>query len=530
MNGDDLPIKTKLRDDEEEFVLNKETQYQNYIPYFYCEKLCSICRRECKGKKVFYCGECNIRICLECKDLLLKNVNRLGEFHNHELLLYYNRDHQSWRCDSGKAFALHRCDTPRYRCSLCDADFCLKCTIENYEQYEFESQHPTKLGKVDVSKIDKNIAKEVQNLHEHPFSFFESITKDDYGEFDKCGFCKMKIDGQKVIRCETCKANLCMNCQKRIKKRDPKVGKKLHPHELIMSRRNYRCDGCNECNNGFSFSCEECNRDFCINCFTNTKAVRLDSRVPERMAQLHNAGGNTHFMKYGEFSELTGSMASYDFCKYCKKSFKNQKLYYCNECQFRTCEDCSKLFIDLKEIANEDPKHEIKLEYAWTYDCTRCKKNQRDIWKFSCLTCKKEYCPDCAFRKSKPEAPVDNSSKNNETSEKDEIINIIHPHKIDFGMISSSGASCLKCKKNLEKKNGYLCKSCPVTLCEECMKPILEVPEKSKLHSKHQLLLFGDRNYVCDICRGRYTGLAFTCKACNMLDLYSNYYYSSKTN
>ena len=62
MNGDELPIKTQLKDDELDFVFNKNTQYENYIPYYYCEKLCSICRRECKGIKVFYCEECNIRI------------------------------------------------------------------------------------------------------------------------------------------------------------------------------------------------------------------------------------------------------------------------------------------------------------------------------------------------------------------------------------------------------------------------------------------------------------------------------------
>ena len=546
MNGDDLPIKTKLRDDEEEFVLNNETQYENYIPYYYCEKLCSICRRECKGKKVFYCGECNIRICMECKDLLLKNIHRLGEFHKHELFLYYNRDNQSWRCDKCKISRLHRCDTPRYRCSLCDEDFCLVCAIENYAQYEFESQHPSRLGKVDASKIDKNIAQELQNLHEHQFTFFESITKNDYEDFDQCGFCKMKIEGQKVIRCQECKANICMNCQKRIKKRDETIGKKLHSHELILCRRHYRCDKCIMEYNGFAFTCEECNKDFCINCFTNTKAIRLDSRVPEIMAQLHNAGGKTHFLKYGEFNQLTGSAASYDFCKYCKKSFKNQKLYYCNECQFRTCEDCSKLFTDNLKIVDEDPNYEIKLEYACVYDCSKCKKKKKDIWKFSCLTCKKVYCPDCVFAKSKPEKetkpveskpeketkPVDTSSKDNKNSKldkKDELINIIHPHKIDFGVINNSLGvnsnrfNCLKCKKNLENKNGYLCKNCPITLCEECYKPIMEIPEKSKLHSKHQLIMCGGRNYVCDICRGRYSGLAFTCKACNFDSCYNCY-------
>ena len=336
-----------------------------------------------------------------------------------------------------------------------------------------------------------------------------------------------------------------MNCQKRIKNRDSNIGKKLHPHELIMGRRNLRCDKCNDCNNGFSFVCEVCNKDYCINCFTNTKAIKLDSRVPERMAQLHNAGGFTHYMKYGEFNQLSGTQAQYDICKYCKKSFKNKKLYYCNDCQFKACEDCSKFFINKERILDEDPNHEIKIEYAGIYDCSKCKKNKRDTWKFYCLNCKKNYCPECVFGNSKPETEtksVDTSSENNEnsksgasdTSNKDELIKIIHPHKIEFVMINNSlGVNsnrfkCIKCKKNLENFKGYLCKNCSITLCEECFNPIMEIPEKSKLHSKHQLIMLGDRRYKCDICRGSYEGLSFTCKTCNFDTCYNCYTTKSK--
>ena len=545
MNGDELPIKTQLKDFELDFVFNKNTQYENYIPYYYCEKLCSICRRECIGIKVFYCEECNIRICMECKDYLLKYINRLKDFHQHQLYLYYNRDQKSWRCDKCNIFGL-RCDTPHYRCSLCDADFCLRCVQEDYNHYLYESQHPSNIGKIDVSKIDKNISPELQNLHEHQFTFYESISKDDYEDSNQCGFCKMNIEGQKVIRCKTCKVNICMNCQKRFINRDSNIGKNLHQHQLILAKRNYRCDKCVfECK-GFSFACKMCDTDYCINCFTNTKAVKLDSRVPERMAQLHNRGGKlSHYLRYGEFNQLSGSKASEDLCRNCNKSFKNQKLYYCNDCPFRACEDCGKLFIENKRILDEDPNHEIEIVNAAVYDCSKCKKKQKKAWKIYCHNCKKIYCPECVFGNSKPKTEtksVDDSSKNNENSKsgaldasnKDELIKIIHPHKIQFIMINiflgvnSNRFNCLKCKKNLENKKGYLCRNCPITLCEECFKPIMEVPEKSKLHSQHQLIMFGDRSFKCDICKGSYKGLAFTCKTCNFDSCYNCYTTKSK--
>ena len=37
-------------------------------------------------------------------------------------------------------------------------DFCLRCVQEDYNHYLYESQHPSNIGKIDVSEIDKNIA------------------------------------------------------------------------------------------------------------------------------------------------------------------------------------------------------------------------------------------------------------------------------------------------------------------------------------------------------------------------------------
>ena len=191
------------------------------------------------------------------------------------------------------------------------------------------------------------------------------------------------IGGKPGYKCGQCPIFLCLDCSNRIFYGNKK--KSVHAHDLALKSRNsWKCNLCKKMYRGnASFYCKQCDFDACDKCY------QQQGGYPQQGGygyQQQPESAHEHPLNYKE--NLTES------CKVCMKNIGGQAGYKCDNCPLVLCFNCSnKIFYGKKKKTAH--KHDLALKNRNSWKCNLCKKIYKGNASFFCQQCDFDACEKC---------------------------------------------------------------------------------------------------------------------------------------
>ena len=268
-----------------------------------------------------------------------ENKEGLSLFHNHTLILLYSNC--QWICNNCKKHNSE--EEPKYYCSLCDYNICIKCVGDEKKYFLQKFCHEQKNLK--IFKFP---------FHEHKLIYCRTSRSEDKETFWTCDICN-KTYGNKIwsFYCTYCDYDLCLKCSKKYISIDDLVtnyGIKTDNHEHVLvfmiTNRSWNCQLCKKSYESIepTYYCTNCKYNICMNCMESisdeekypffSDGERIDYDITEA-----KIGGHQHNMMYCITSRQR-IPTSWN-CNLCLNNHGTEDWsFYCSLCDFDICYSC----------------------------------------------------------------------------------------------------------------------------------------------------------------------------------------------
>ena len=187
-----------------------------------------------------------------------------------------------------------------------------------------------------------------------------------------------------------------------------------------------------------------------------------------------------------------------EICTIClnKKTCSNS--YICNLCPLKICDQCASQII-INSFSKNKHEHELSIINEGNCQCNKCQKDiKAQSFHFKCKKCKFNLCLKCYYPSRKEEEMEENNS--------------IHVHPLE--KMNLGNEDCSICGNELKNIEGFKCYSCPLVLCKDCEKKVINGKKRTGLHEHKLYLTFRDI-WECDICQSDFRMKAsFHCSKC----------------
>nr|KJB78571.1 hypothetical protein B456_013G007400 [Gossypium raimondii] len=353
---------------------------------FNSERLsCKTCQVTPERGFVYGCSACKLAIHIDCASPLSVIEDKS---HPHPFTLFWRRI--PFVCDACGTEGHH----VAYTCD-CNVIFHVNCALQKKEWYCIVSQENEDNKSLDIpvnsitKVLERNDAGEATVIEhcEHKHYLMLSYKMKEHG--DKCCDGCLLLISAKFYYCSRCDFFLHKSCAELPKKRlfknhDCDEERFSGPKPFILTSDGmFKCGGCRNLSNGFSYKCNECGACSCLRCL----ALILQDGV--------KIPGHKHpllfYYDYFHYKEQ---------CSGCGRDMIS-RTYRCKDCNFNRCRSCVQLPATVKHKCDD---HILTLtydkitDYAIYHYCDICEK-ERDPkhWFYHCETCDISVHVDCVL-------------------------------------------------------------------------------------------------------------------------------------